>query len=404
MLQDFLYLLRPRAAKIFVSFMAIATFLPLLPLPAFAQTSVRQGYDVQIGVVASKGKVRSLAHKYKKIGAPIYTVSEHGTWKLIADTNTSYQNANSFIETRLSDTNAVPVESKLDVAPSTALVRTGIYPVNQLYSYVPEPGKSSNNNKSESSTGEAARRITVRELAGMPSADNPSASELAALPPRPPDLSARDLVRLARDSDSTEEIDSEADIPQDPVTEANYNASDTDRAQFVEVMTEYIYHEYANNSFCNESPEFARKMALYYATWIYDAARLYKLDPFLMVAIPHHETNFMNVNGDLDHFTNGVRNHSEGIFQMLKTTQLEVYQDMKERGLGGLITWRPGQDLKKFPRDQAYMAAHFLRFFCEAYPKNYRHALTTYNGSSSYPNKVFQKLDKVARFYTQQTS
>lgn len=404
MLQDFVCLLRLRISKIFVSFLAMTPFLASFPISAFAQTPVRQAYDVQIGVFPSKGKIRSVTHKFKKIGAPVYTVSDQGGWKLIADTNTSYQNAKSFIDNCLPDTSAVPVESKLDVAPNTALVRTGIYPINQLYRYVPKPDKSSNIKKSEAEAEEAARRITVRELAGMPSPDNPSATELAARPPKPPDLSARDLARLARGSTATEKSDSEADISQDPTTEANYNPANADRAEFIEVMSEYICQEYQNNSFSSDSPEFVRKMAVYYASWIYDAARLYRLDPFLMVAIPNHETNFMNVNGDLNHFINGVRNHSEGIFQMLKTTQLEVYQDMKERGLDGLITWRPGQDLKKFPRDQAYMAAHFLRFFCEAYPKNYRSALTTYNGSPSYPNKVFQKLKKVARFYTQQTS
>jgi hypothetical protein len=390
--------------KFAIPFIAVTGFLTFIPSSGFSQAAMGQAYDVQIGTVSSKGKVRSLAQKYKQLGAPIYTLSQQGGWKLIADTNTSHQRAKSFVDRWLSGTGAAPIESAFDVAPNGALVKTGIYPAYQLYRYVPEPNQSANNQKAQSPSEQESRRITVRELASTPDPDNPSASELAALPPRAPDLSARDLVRLARNDDSTPDTDSEVNSSQDPSNEANYDATNADRAQFIEVMADYIFHEYENNAFSNGSPELARKMAFYYATWIFDAARLYSLDPFLMVAIPNHETNFMNVNGDLDHFTNGVRNHSEGIFQMLKTTQLEVYQDMKERGLAGLITWRPGQDLKKFPRDQAYMAAHFLRFFCEAYPKNYRNALTIYNGSPSYPPKVFQKLDKVARFYTQQTS
>lgn len=375
---------------------------------AFGQTSRTLYYDVQIGPFSGKSTSRALLKKFREIGIPLYSLPTQEGNRLVADINTSRQDAEIFIDQHLSGTQALPVVSKRDVAPNAAVVATGIYPFSQVYHYVPNPSQTSGPKEQEAKKEQPEKRMTTRELASMPPKPGQlSATELAALPPKPPKLSARDLVRLSRDGNDpgtnpTEPDDIDSDQIQPDYRSASY--ANVDQTEFIAVISDYISRETHGFSLNARQPETARKMAAYYAAWIFDAARLYKLDPFLMVAIPDHETNFMNVDGDLNHFTNGVRNHSEGIFQMLKTTQVEVYQDMRQRGLTGLISWRPGLDLKKFPRDQVYMAAHFLRFFCEAYPRNYRNALTTYNGSPSYPNKVFNKLKKVTKFYTRQTS
>ncbi|MCK8602378.1 hypothetical protein [Desulfoferrobacter suflitae] len=396
--------------------LASCFFMVLLCLPAFALAgnagqSPLTAYDVEIGSVRSYQVPLAIIKKFKKAGVPVYSVPEGGNVRLVADTNTSRHGAEVFVERYLGEGKGTPVESRLDVARNGAVVRAGIYPPGQLYVYSPKDDRSARDKTFKKERDTSVSRRTVRDLAALPSDPNSlSANELAALPPHPGRLSARELSRRSRDAPSVgQEPRPHRGVPAPAGTEdltelLAGNEKKFNRATFIAVMSEYIRREYKRGSYGSDLPALNRKGAAYYAAWIYDAATLYQLDPFLMIAIPNHETNFMNVNGDWNHFTNGVRNHSEGIFQMLKTTQVEVYNDMKERGVAHLVSWRPGQDLKKFPRDQAYMAAHFLRFFCSAHPKNYQKALTTYNGSPAYPPKVIQRLRNAKSFFLQHIS
>ena len=383
----------------------------LLPSLAEAQKAPSATYDVQIE--SFKGNVfpRDCIKKFKESGVPVYSKSDGKRVRLVADINASRHDAQDFIESHCSKNQAKLVASEFDVAPNGSVVKTSTYPRNQLYVYVPERDKSLHQKRPKNAKNETSPRRTVRDLASMrPDPESLSASELAGLPPRPGKLSARELLRQSREStpqarkSQGETEENPTGNPQGPLTSSPAASGKFNRKTFIAVMGNYIWREYSKGSYDSGLPAMSRKAAAYYAAWIYDAAMLYRLDPFLMVAIPDHETNFMNVNGDWNHFTNGVRNHSEGIFQMLKSTQLAVYNDMKERGVANLISWRPGMDLKDFPRDQAYMAAHFLRFFCSAHPKNYQSALTTYNGSPTYPPKVIQKLRQAKSYFLKQVS
>ena len=385
-------------------------------LCAAEQRPPEAAYDIRTGYFANKRTAEPVIRKLKSIGAPVYSVVRNGEWELIADTNTSHANAVHFVGKYLAGSKAVPVENYLDVAPDNSVAPAGAYPISQLYTYV--PGSEENQQDMESGGGDVktSRRVTVsqiaamppnlkklsaRELAGMPAN---SAADVAGRPPAATDLSARQLARQARNVSPAGKRESAPDDSPDPSVDDLSKFSSGNRNKFIALIGEYIRREHNRGSPGSNLPTLQHKPAAYYAAWIYDAARLYKLDPFLLVAISNHETNFMNVNGDWNHFTNGVRNHSEGMFQMLKTTQREVYEDMKLRGLGRLVAWRPGEDLKQYPRDQAYMAAHFLKFFCLAHPKNYQTALTAYNGSPTYPPKVFEKLHRVKSYYSKQTT
>lgn len=383
----------------------------LLPSPAKAEKVPPASYDVQIESLNGNVFPQDCIERFKESGVPVYSRSDGKRVRLVADINASRHDAEAFVARHCSENRAKLIASDFDVAPNGSVVKTSTYPRNQLYVYVPERDKSLQEKRPKNAENRTSPRRTVRDIASMrPDPESLSASELAGLPPRPGNLSARELLRQSRESTQHERKsrnETSQNLPgshQDLPTSSAAASGKFNRKTFIAVMSNYIWREYSKGSFDSGLPAMSRRAAAYYAAWIYDAAMLYGLDPFLMVAIPDHETNFMNVNGDWNHFTNGVRNHSEGIFQMLKSTQLAVYNDMKERGVANLISWRPGMDLKDFPRDQAYMAAHFLRFFCSAHPKNYQNALTTYNGSPTYPPKVIKKLRQAKSYFLKQVS
>ena len=168
------------------------------------------------------------------------------------------------------------------------------------------------------------------------------------------------------------------------------------REQFIKVMSRYIQREYRDGCYNKARVWLPDKQAKIYSSYIYDAAVMYSIDPFLMIAIPNHETYFMNMRGDTDRGSD----YSEGMFQILRSTQKEIYQDMVEKGMVQQLVWRPGLSILPFMRDQTIMASHFIKHFCtENFGSKSRITLSRYNTNPSYTGKVLAKYNKAVKFY-----
>lgn len=308
----------------------------LLFTPGLGAQQELTNFDVQAGYFETEKGSKSLLEKLTELNLPAYRVDKDDGYKVVVDTNTDYSNSKEFIDEYLEDTGAFPVESTHDVVGSQ-IKEDSIF--NDRFTYAPELTES----VSFTFEGENA----VKE-----------------------------------DGASNEKLDY------------------VSKERFIEIMEDYIQSEYKSGCFNRSKKNLPDKRARQYATWIYEASEFYDMDPFVLLAVANHETYFRNMNGDLNYQTNGKRNHSEGMFQMIKTTQRHTYLDMKRKGLDERLSWRPGFDLKRFPKDQAYMAAHFLKHVCGE-EKGLQQALQRYNGSSKYPPKVMQKITDARNFYNE---
>ena len=312
-----------------------ATFC-CLSLPTFAQN-----YDAQVGFFRQKDNMEKTSEQLNNLNVPCYRIfsEKHEGWRVIADLNAPKQSIDHFAQTTQFD-DAYPVKDRFDVSVFS--------PRKDEDQFVYKPGTQENIDDLMSNLSD---RITSDMIKTTLSGENQS---------------------------KTFQIS---------------------KQRFVNIMSDYIKNEYRDGYYNETNRNLPEKRASQYAAWFFDAAAEYNLDPFLIAAIPNHETYFMNINGDLNHYSYGRRNHSEGQFQMLKSTQVLTYKDMKRKGKTGLISWRPGRDLKKYPKDQPFMAAHYLKNFCMNNGKNIFEALTEYNGSPAYPPKVLEKYEQAKEFY-----
>lgn len=176
------------------------------------------------------------------------------------------------------------------------------------------------------------------------------------------------------------------------------------RDEFITLMAPYMRKQYQHGYYNRRKLPMAEERALMYTQFIYDAASYYGLDPFLLFAVGNFETYFYNVLGDLDRLKRKHPDPAQGMFQILKSTALSIYRDMKRRKIPHTPEILPA-DLRAYPKTQTYFAAHHLHnLHREQYGNRYL-ALLAYNGASTpnynYPRKVMRFYERALRYFIQ---
>ncbi len=346
-------------------------------------------YDIQLCYITQPESAYQYIDFVRRYNLPSYTSKVKGkhAWVLRVDTNCSYEDAKTFIyllNMVWPDTDAYPVEDEYSITKNQVVVRSDQLNDFELYWQYRPPRKYMHLQK---------HFRVQRYKQNLRKPNEPYSKALPKLKNKQKLVHKESLIANSSSSLSKH-------------TSAKKVLEDITKDEFVNAMSAYIAKEYKDGYYNKTKKELPTSVARKYAAWIYDAASFYKLDPFLLLSIPNHETYFKNIDGDLHHYHKGRLNHAEGMFQMLKSTQQLTYEDMKKRNLDYLINWRPGEDLKNFPRDQAYMAAHYLKYFCfssnsKPTKKAVIKALTAYNGSSSYAYKVLRLYKRSKNFYNE---
>ncbi len=346
-------------------------------------------YDIQLCYVTHRESAYQYIDLVRRYNLPSYTSKVKGkhAWVLRVDTNCSYDDARTFISLLkkvLPDTDAYPVEDKYSITKNQLIVSSDQLNDFELYwKFRPSHKQANTKAQKQSYTNKKQNEVYSKTFSRRKNKQK---------------LSNRTSTNRNRFASSSSYSSNH--------TSAKKVLEDITKDEFVNAMSAYIAKEYKDGCYNKTKKELPTYVARNYAAWIYDAASFYELDPFLLLSIPNHETYFKNMDGDLHHYYKGRLNHSEGMFQMLKSTQQLTYEDMKKRNLDYLISWRPGDDLKDYPHDQAYMAAHYLKYFCfsNKYKPTRRaviKALTAYNGSSSYAYKVLRLYKRSKNFYNE---
>lgn len=165
--------------------------------------------------------------------------------------------------------------------------------------------------------------------------------------------------------------------------------------EFITIMTPYMRRQYQNGYYNQRRLTMAEERARMYTRFIYEAARYYGMDPFLLFAVGNFESYFYNTFGDLDRLKFRRPDPAQGMFQILRSTARAIYQDMKKRNLPHTPKEFPG-DLRIFPKAQIYFAAHYLQNLHQKHHGNRYMALLAYNATNN-PNYDYPR--KVMRFY-----
>jgi len=176
------------------------------------------------------------------------------------------------------------------------------------------------------------------------------------------------------------------------------------RDEFITLMAPYMQRQYQHGYYNRRKLPMAEERAQMYTRFIYDAASYYDLDPFLLFAVGNFETYFYNVLGDLDRLKLKHPDPAQGIFQILRSTALSIYRDMKKRKIPHAPEIFPA-NLRAYPKAQTYFAAHHLHnLHKEQYGNRYL-ALLAYNGASTpnydYPRYVMRFYERALRYFIQ---
>jgi len=174
--------------------------------------------------------------------------------------------------------------------------------------------------------------------------------------------------------------------------------------EFTAIMAPYMQKQYQHGYYNRKGLPLARQRAIRYTRWIYEAARYYSLDPFLLFAVGNFETYFRNMFGDLDRLHYRRPDPAQGMFQILRSTARVIYRDMKNQNLPHAPEEFPA-DLRPHPKTQIYFAAHYLSSLHVRHYGNRYMALLGYNAASNpnydYPRKVMRFYQRAFRYFIQ---
>ena len=133
-------------------------------------------------------------------------------------------------------------------------------------------------------------------------------------------------------------------IKLEKTVESTVNYIDSEKVQFVEFATPYIMDQHGlgvrwlNNVsklYGERTPEIAgfigvpryenipKDRARQYATWIYDAAKIYDISYTKLLSLINHESNFVNMRADL----NSQNGPSESLCMILRSTKKTYWRD-----------------------------------------------------------------------------
>lgn len=164
---------------------------------------------------------------------------------------------------------------------------------------------------------------------------------------------------------------------------------------FIHSMTPYMQRQYQYGYYNSKNLPMARERAKMYTRFIYEAAGLYRIDPFLLFALGNFESYFRNLLGDLDRLKYKNPDPAQGMFQILRSTARSIHRDMKKQKMSNVPKQLP-KDLRPYPKLQVYLAAHYLHKLLQQQHGNRYMALLAYNSKNN-PNYDYPRL--VMRFY-----
>jgi len=177
-----------------------------------------------------------------------------------------------------------------------------------------------------------------------------------------------------------------------------------DRDTFIAVMAPYMQQQYKNGCFNPRKRSLEGDRARMYSGFIFDAASYYRIDPFLLFAIGNYETYFRNMNGDLDRMKMPRPDPAQGMFQILESTEREIFRDMKRNDIPHAPAVLPS-DLRTHPKTQIYFAAHYFHMLQEKTFHNRYMALLGYNGmkdpSFGYPGRVMRLYERAINYFSE---
>ncbi|UCG14037.1 MAG: transglycosylase SLT domain-containing protein [Deltaproteobacteria bacterium] len=173
---------------------------------------------------------------------------------------------------------------------------------------------------------------------------------------------------------------------------------------FTAIMAPYMRNQYQHGYYNRSRLPMATRRARIYTRWIYEAATYYGLDPFLLFAVGNFETYFRNMLGDLDRMKRAHPDPAQGMFQILRSTARNIYQDMRSSGVPHAPEELPA-DLRTHPKTQIFFAAHYLHMLHMKQHGNRYMALLAYNGTGSgsydYPRRVMRFYQKALTYFIQ---
>lgn len=171
---------------------------------------------------------------------------------------------------------------------------------------------------------------------------------------------------------------------------------------FISIMASYMRQQYQDGYYNRKKLSMSSNRAKLFTSFIYNAAKYYSLDPFLLFAVGNFETYFRNMYGDLHRLQHKTPDPALGMFQILRSTAKDIYMDMKRQKHPHTPDEFP-DNLITHPKTQIYFAAHYIHKLYKQFFQNSFMAILAYNGlakpNCKYPLKIQRFYDNALKYF-----